>query len=95
MYKRDYTIIISTDVNDEVYWQMLRKGELAACNEEEEKLAEEMLGDILHKLENKYKKEESDENKFCQDNCKGYQQTGRCFADGKCKAYIENEKNKH
>jgi len=30
---------------------MLRKGEPAACNEEEEKLAEEMIGEILHKLE--------------------------------------------
>ncbi len=35
MYKRDYKIIISADVNDEVYWQMLRKGEPASCNEEE------------------------------------------------------------
>lgn len=51
MYKRDYKIIISADVNDEVYWQMLRKGEPAACNEEEEKLAEEMIGEVLHKLE--------------------------------------------
>jgi hypothetical protein len=47
MYKRDYTIIISADDNDDVYWQMLRKGEPAACNEEEEKLAEEMIGAVL------------------------------------------------
>lgn len=51
MYKRDYTIIISADVNDEVYWQMLRKGEPVACNEEEEKLVEEMVGEVIHKLE--------------------------------------------
>ena len=51
MYKRDYKIIISADVNDEVYWQILRKGEPAACNEEEEKLAEEMIGAVMHKLE--------------------------------------------
>jgi hypothetical protein len=51
MYKRDYTIIISADDNDDVYWQMLRKGEPAACNEEEEKLAEEMIGAVMHKLE--------------------------------------------
>lgn len=51
MKKEDYTIIIKADANDEVYWQMLRKGEPAACNEEEEKLAEEMLGDVFHKLE--------------------------------------------
>lgn len=52
MYKRDYKIIISADANDEVYWQMLRKGEPAACNEEEEKLVEEMLSEVFHKLEN-------------------------------------------
>jgi len=51
MYKRDYTIIISADVNDTVYWQMLRKGEPIACNRKEEKLAEEMLGEVFHKLE--------------------------------------------
>ena len=100
MYKRDYTIIISADVNDEVYWQMLRKGEPAACNEEEEKLVEEMFGEVFHKLEvnafwRQSKREEFDEDKFCRDNCKGYQQIGRCLADGRCKAYIENEKNKH
>lgn len=82
MYKRDYTIIISADVNDKVYWQMLRKGDPAACNEEEEKLAAEMIGEVLYKLEvnafwRQSKREESDEDKFCQDN------------------YIENEKDKH
>jgi hypothetical protein len=51
MHKRDYTIIISADINDKVYWQMLRKGEPAACNEEEQKLAEEMLGEVFRKLE--------------------------------------------
>ena len=100
MYKRDYTIIISADVNDNVYWQMLRKGEPAVCNEEEEKMVEGMLGEVFHKLEanafwRQSKREEFDENKFCRDNCKGYQQIGRCLADGRCKAYIEEEKNKH
>ena len=51
MYKQDYKIIISADANDEVYWQILRKGEPADCNEEEEKLAEEMIGAVMHKLE--------------------------------------------
>lgn len=100
MFKRDYTIIISADVNDNVYWQMLRKGEPAVCNEEEEKLVEEMFGEVFNKLEanafwRQSKREEFDEDKFCRDNCKGYQQIGRCLADGRCKAYIENEKNKH
>ena len=51
MYKRDYTIIVSADANDEVYWQMLRKGEPVICNNEEEKLVEEMLSEVFHKLE--------------------------------------------
>ena len=68
MYKRDYTIIISADNNDEVYWELLRKGEPAACNEEEEKLAEEMIGEVFHKLEvnafwRQSKREENEKNK--------------------------------
>ena len=100
MKKEDYTIIIKADANDEVYWQMLRKGEPAACNEKEQILAYDMLRAIMYKLEvhafwRQSKREESDDDKFCQDNCKGYQQTGMCFVDGRCKDYIENEKNKH
>ena len=49
-HKRDYTIIISADTNDNIYWQMLRKGEQAACNEEELKLAREMLGAVNCRL---------------------------------------------
>ena len=69
MFKRDYTIIISADVNDNVYWQMLRKGEPSVCNkEEEEKLVEEMLGEVFHKLEanalwRQSKREEEEKNK--------------------------------
>lgn len=48
--KRDYTIIISADINDNIYWQMLRKGEQAACNEEELKLAKEMIGAVICRL---------------------------------------------
>ena len=68
MFKRDYTIIISADVNDNVYWQMLRKGEPAVCNKEEEKLVEEMLGEVFNKLEanafwRQSKCEENEKNK--------------------------------
>jgi hypothetical protein len=28
---------------------------------------------------------------YCKDNCKGYQETGKCFADGKCKAKRDAE----
>lgn len=69
MYKRDYEIRIKGDSNDNVYWQLLRKGEPTACNEEEEKLVEEMIGEVLHKLEvnafwRQSKREESDKDSF-------------------------------
>ena len=36
---------------------------------------------------------------FCEQNCKGYQQTKRCFSDGICEAYKEyitkQEKNEY
>lgn len=50
IYKKDYTIIISSDTNDNIYWQMLRKGEQASCNEEELKLAKEMIGAVICRL---------------------------------------------
>lgn len=54
MYKRDYTIIISADVNDEVYWQMLRKGEPAACNEEEIRMVSQILSELKDKIDKQY-----------------------------------------
>lgn len=30
-------------------------------------------------------------NSYCQENCKGFQETGKCFVDGDCKAKIEAE----
>lgn len=30
-------------------------------------------------------------NSYCQENCKGFQETGKCFADGECKAKREAE----
>ena len=37
------------------------------------------------------KKELKKNNSYCQENCKGYQQTGKCFADGDCKDKTEAE----
>ncbi len=51
MYKRDYTIIISADVNDNVYWQLLIKGEPAACNEKEMKMVADICTEIRDKIE--------------------------------------------
>lgn len=30
-------------------------------------------------------------NSYCQEHCKGYQETGKCFADGGCKAKRDAE----
>jgi hypothetical protein len=49
--KKDYKLIIEADNNNEVYWKLLKKGELAAHNQEEMMLAEEMLKEILGKME--------------------------------------------
>ena len=32
-------------------------------------------------------------NSYCQEHCKGYQETGKCFADGGCKAKKDAEHN--
>jgi len=36
------------------------------------------------------KKELKKIDTFCQDNCKGFQETGKCFCDGECKAKKEH-----
>lgn len=36
-----------------------------------------------------------EDNEFCEKHCKGYRDTGgRCFADGRCDAYWEYQKQK-
>jgi hypothetical protein len=36
-----------------------------------------------------------DDNEYCEKHCKGYYDTGgRCFADGRCDAYLEYQKQK-
>jgi hypothetical protein len=40
---------------------------------------------------NDEKRELKKSNSYCQKHCKGFQETGRCFADGDCKAKIEAE----
>lgn len=37
--------------------------------------------------------EQKPANSYCQENCKGFQETGKCFADGDCKAKREAESN--
>ena len=38
-------------------------------------------------------KEQKPSDDFCKTNCKGYQETGKCFADGKCDAYVKEQKS--
>ena len=43
--------------------------------------------DILAWLEKQGEQKPADS--YCQENCKGFQETGKCFADGECKAKKE------
>ena len=54
MKRRDYKIIISADMNDTTYWQLLRKGEPAACNEQEIRLVSQILGELKEKIDKQY-----------------------------------------
>lgn len=52
--RRDYKIIISADVNDTTYWQLLRKGEPAVCNEQEIRMVSQILGELKEKIDKQY-----------------------------------------
>lgn len=54
MYKRDYEIRIKADSNDNVYWQLLRKGESAACNEEEIRMVSQIFSELKEKIDKQY-----------------------------------------
>ena len=54
MKRRDYKIIISADVNDTTYWQLLRKGEPAACNEQEIRMVSQISGELKEKRIKQY-----------------------------------------
>ena len=44
-------------------------------------------------LELEKQSEHNSTNSYCEEHCKGFQETGKCFADGECKAKID-EKHK-
>lgn len=52
-------------------------------NEDEWMVADDE--ELTEKVRPKFKVEQKSNN-YCQENCKGYQETGKCFADGDCKA---------
>ena len=37
--------------------------------------------------------EQKPADSYCQENCKGFKETGKCFADGDCKAKRDAEQN--
>ena len=51
----------------------------------------EVLEQILANSAKTWKDEQKPADSYCQENCKGFQETGKCFADGDCKAKREAE----
>ena len=47
-------------------------------------MAERLNGVEMEKMET-----EKEREMFCENNCKGYKETGKCFADGECNALKE------
>ena len=41
---------------------------------------------------NKPNEVKEDPNAYCKENCKGYQETGKCYCDGRCDAYMKAQK---
>ena len=58
MFRKDYKIIIQADNNDNVYWDLLKKGEQAACNEEEKRMVSSIFGELKTKIDNVYGKKD-------------------------------------
>ncbi len=51
MYKQDYKLTISSDINGEFYWQMFRKGEPIYPTADEKLLMKEMINSVKHGIE--------------------------------------------
>lgn len=49
------------------------------------------ISDMIAWLEKQGEKKPADS--YCQENCKGFKETGKCFADGDCKAKRDAEQN--
>jgi hypothetical protein len=58
MFRKDYKIIIQADNNDNVYWDLLKKGEQAACNEEEIRMVSSIFGELKTKIDKVYGKKD-------------------------------------
>lgn len=64
MKKRDYKIIIQADNSDNVYWNLLRKGEQAACNEEEIRMVSSIFAELKTKIDKQYSESKREEKCF-------------------------------
>jgi lipocalin len=53
-FNQDYKITISGDMNGNAYWVLLRKGEPAACNEDEIRMVAQVLGELKEKIDKQY-----------------------------------------
>ena len=51
MYKQDYKLVISIDINGEIYWQMFRKEEPIYPIGNEKVLIKEMIDSVKHKID--------------------------------------------
>lgn len=51
MYKQDYKLTISSDINGEFYWQMFRKGEPINPTADEKLLIKKMINSVKHGIE--------------------------------------------
>ena len=51
MYKQDYKLTISSDINGEFYWQMFKKGEPIHPTADEKLLMKEMINSVKHGIE--------------------------------------------
>lgn len=57
-FKRDYQIIIKADMNDEVYWNVLRKGDPSAATKDDLQVISEMLGIAKSYIDDELKADE-------------------------------------
>ena len=53
-FNQDYKITIGGDMNGNAYWGLLRKGEPAACNEDEIQMVAQVLGELKEKIDKQY-----------------------------------------
>lgn len=51
VFKRDYSIEVSADMNDRTYWRLTRKGELVNPSDEDKQVVAAMLREILSKIQ--------------------------------------------